>query len=147
MPVLRINSHDYRLIKKLMDAIPSLTTPTMVIKQAMIALGEKHRRAKLQLPPDDTYEYVPRDALESVIEVFRNGCEKPGRYPFNWRDRGPDYEKNKRAAMERHLKRHDDGELFDDESGMPALAHAAANLLIELDLVNAAAGDDDGGEM
>lgn len=77
---------------------------------------------------------LPARALLEVAKVMdfgnqdRNG-EKRG--PHGWRDRCGYLEQADKALS--HLLRFLDGEDTDDESGLPALAHAAARVLMLLE--------------
>lgn len=74
-------------------------------------------------------------ALRMVDSAMQEGDRKYGENA--WRDKPVIEEPRARvadhtAAVERHLKRHQAGELRDKDSGMPALAHVVARALIAL---------------
>ncbi len=77
------------------------------------------------------FDLVPPLAEEAVAEVMTYGAlkydEENWRYVANAKRR---YQ----AAARRHMNAHRRGELFDAESGKPHLAHAAASLMMVLEL-------------
>ena len=84
----------------------------------------KHDKEKLQ------FRLLPPVGVEEVIKVLMHGAEKYS--PDNWRlcresDRYWD-------AAQRHLWAHQRGEKLDTETGLPHVAHAAACLLILVEL-------------
>ncbi len=78
---------------------------------------------------DDKPRWVlmPWKQLEDVVRVLEYGASK---YPSadNWK-RVPDARNRYYNAAIRHLTAHWSGERYDTESGLPHLAHAAANVL------------------
>lgn len=72
---------------------------------------------------------VPGTALVLLAEAFRDGADKYG--PANWRIDPVSMSTYYSAAM-RHMAAYQDGEDI-DKSGVPHLAHAAANLCILMD--------------
>jgi len=74
--------------------------------------------------PDMTL--VPMALKEAVAKVMGFGCAKYGR--DNWKaGEGLDWHRPMAAAM-RHLDKHNEGMLIDEESGMPHIWHAATNI-------------------
>ncbi len=89
------------------------------------------------------YHLLPRPALEEVIRAFMHGA---GRYgAFNWRE-CTDPVRYLDAAARHVMRALDDPAvvIHDEESGLPVLAHAAASVLIALQLQME--GDGHGGE-
>lgn len=81
--------------------------------------------------PKPRYTLIPAKPLELVAQVFTLGAAKHG-------DRG--YEQRTDTAAEldaalRHIHAHLSCELLDPEFGTPHLAHAAARLLIALEIL------------
>ena len=76
------------------------------------------------------FTLVPMDALWAVAQVMSFGSAK-GYADEGWRGRSILYHAD--AAL-RHLGAHLRGEDIDQESGLPALAHAAARVMMMLDL-------------
>ena len=74
-------------------------------------------------------DILPWDALEVVARVFMFGAEKHER--DGWKDI-PNAVIVYRQAMGRHLSRIYQGEDVDDESGLYAEAHVAADALIAI---------------
>ena len=76
-------------------------------------------------------DLVPASSTRALAEVLTFGARKYK--PDNWRNCG-DLSRYK-AALERHFLAYKEGEILDQESGMPHLWHAMANIafLIELD--------------
>lgn len=72
---------------------------------------------------------APPWALAKVGEVFTMGAEKYGEH--NW-ERGMEWSRMI-ASLERHINAFKRGEDFDDESGLPHMAHAATNALMLLE--------------
>jgi len=72
------------------------------------------------------WELVPFDSMEKVVAIFTHGAKKYG--DRNW-ERGLSGDRLFAACM-RHLIARRNGELIDEESGEPHLAHAATNLLM-----------------
>ena len=72
--------------------------------------------------------------LEMVVRVLENGEKKYSRE--NWKtmtddNGGPPIEFYSNA-MQRHLKEHWEGKLFDKDSGLPVLAHAICDAFFVL---------------
>lgn len=76
-------------------------------------------------------DLLPFAALEDVARVLEHGAEKYA--PHAWRHVEGGHERYVRAAL-RHLHAHAGGEMFDPESGLPHLAHAACSILFALEL-------------
>jgi len=72
----------------------------------------------------ERYDLLPKEALDSMARVYAFGAEKYADH--NWR-KGYEWSKSYAAAM-RHLTAFWNGETFDEESGLPHLAHAAFHL-------------------
>lgn len=77
------------------------------------------------------YDLMPFAALDEVGRVLGYGAEKYG--PENWR-RVPDANARYIAAALRHISAYQQGKEFDEESGLPHLAHALTSLLFVLEL-------------
>lgn len=86
--------------------------------------GTKHDKEKVRV------DLLPVVALETIAAVFTHGAKKYGE--GNWQ-KGID-EKRLYAATLRHMFAHKKGELYDDESSILHLAHAACNLLMMIEL-------------
>lgn len=72
----------------------------------------------------ERYDLLPKEALDSMARVYAFGAEKYADH--NWRKR---YEWSKSfAAAMRHMWAFWNGETYDEESGLPHLAHAAFHL-------------------
>ena len=76
------------------------------------------------------FALVPMDALWAVAQVMSFGSTK-GYTDFGWQ--GKSILHHADAAL-RHMVAHLRGKDIDPESGQPALAHAAARVLMMLDL-------------
>jgi len=76
------------------------------------------------------FALLPMNALWEVARVLTFGPSK-GYSDFGWREKDICYHAD--AAL-RHLVAHLRGEVLDLESGLPALAHAAARVLMMLAL-------------
>ena len=72
------------------------------------------------------WDLLPYDQLEKVVNVLTMGAVKYA--DDNWKDVEP-YDKRYFAATMRHLTAWKKGELVDEESGQPHLAHAICCLL------------------
>lgn len=70
------------------------------------------------------HDLMPREALDAVAEVYAFGAEKYADH--NWR-KGYEWGKSY-AALQRHMLAFWAGETYDEESGLPHLAHAAFHL-------------------
>jgi len=77
------------------------------------------------------WSLLPLGAVEEVVKVMSFGAKKYTR--GGWKEL-PNAEDRYLAAMFRHIKAHRSGEEFDDESGLPHLAHAATCLVFLLEL-------------
>ena len=81
--------------------------------------GTKHDKGKNRL------ELIPTELIENVGKVMTHGAKKYGDY--NWKGFcKSDIDRLTGAAM-RHLEAYRKGEWFDEESGLPHIAHCAAN--------------------
>jgi len=76
------------------------------------------------------WDLLPMTEVEDIVEVFTFGAKKYG--DRNW-EKGIETDRLFAACM-RHLAIVRAGERIDDESGLPHLAHAAANLLMWMNL-------------
>ena len=75
-------------------------------------------------------ELLPFKAAEKVMEVFTFGAEKYG--DFNWR-KGLEFSRLWGAAQ-RHQMAFWQGQDLDEESGLPHIAHAIANLMMLMEM-------------
>ncbi len=89
--------------------------------------GVKHDAGKPRLSK------LPWDALRAVADVMAFGGQKYGW--DNWR--GVEAERYVDAAL-RHLAKHAEGELLDEESGLLHLAHGATSALFALAIITVA---------
>jgi len=83
-------------------------------------------------------DLIPSHALLSIGAVFAYGAKKYG--DFNWRV-GMSWLKLYGSTF-RHLCKWAAREELDDESGLPHLAHAAANILMLMDYQRHNIGED-----
>lgn len=83
--------------------------------------GEKGMKA-------ERHDLLPREGIEAIARVFGFGASKYADH--NWR-RGYEWSKSY-AAMQRHLYAFWGGETYDEESGLPHLAHAGFHVLVLL---------------
>ena len=74
-----------------------------------------------------------------LVQIMEMGAEKYG--DENWL-KGMNWSRSFSAAM-RHLEAHDSGQLIDDESGLPHLAHALTNILFLITYEQKGIGTDD----
>lgn len=74
------------------------------------------------------YGLLPRRGLDAIAEVFAFGATKYA--DNNWR-RGYEWDKSFDALL-RHAYAAQDGETYDEESGLPHLAHAGFHVLVLL---------------
>jgi hypothetical protein len=100
-------------------------------------LGGDPKRAASAAKP--RMSVMPAQALLRVAEALQTGAEKYGR--LDWRNHDTRASTYYDACF-RHLFAWWDGEDTDPESGLSHVAHAAASLLILMDLVQAGRGDD-----
>ncbi len=84
-------------------------------------------------------DLLPPEALISVAQVLTYGANKYAAH--NWR-KGMDHGRMV-AALLRHLAAHQMGTDYDEESGLPHLAHAACNALMLLTSWQTGIGADD----
>lgn len=85
------------------------------------------------------FDLIPVDALWYVARVFGKGAEKYAER--NW-ERGLKWGSSK-GALDRHLSLFWAGQDFDEESGLPHLAHAAWHALVLLSMFLRKDGEDD----
>lgn len=71
---------------------------------------------------------IPRKATAAIARVFGFGATKYADH--NWR-RGYEWDKSI-DALQRHIDAFVDGETYDDESGLPHLAHAGFHIMVLL---------------
>ena len=97
------------------------------INENEIKTGKKYDVGK----PD--WSLVPANELEDIVKVFTMGSQKYGRE--NWKNL-PDGMFRCYSAMMRHIRSYkkwtetgDSKDLYDEESGLHHLAHAATNIL------------------
>jgi hypothetical protein len=96
----------------------------------MVDVADPYFEAKHDYGKPD-WSLMPWDALGPVVDVLMFGAEKYG--PESWRD-VPDAPRRYWSAAQRHLIAHIQGEMSDEESGLPHLAHAACCVLFLLGL-------------
>lgn len=76
----------------------------------------------------ERFSLMPRVGLAAISRVFGFGASKYAAH--NWR-RGYEWSKSF-DALERHVQAAKDGETYDEESGLPHLAHAGFHVLVLL---------------
>lgn len=76
----------------------------------------------------ERFSLMPRLGLAAISRVFGFGASKYAAH--NWR-RGYEWSKSF-DALERHFQAAKDGETYDEESGLPHLAHAGFHILVLL---------------
>lgn len=87
-------------------------------------------------------EQLPAVSLEGVARVFGYGAVKYG--PYNWLEYQDEWQWGQLVGSTlRHLFAFMRREDVDQESGLPHLAHAAANILMLMQLIDRGAGKDD----
>ena len=77
------------------------------------------------------YDLIPPESLRLLATVLTYGAAKYS--ADNWMQ-VPDGNQRYYAAMQRHMEQWRLGEVFDDESGLPHLAHAATCVMFLLAL-------------
>ena len=75
------------------------------------------------------WDLLPFREIGQVVDILTFGASKYA--PDAWQEL-PDFENRYFAATMRHLAAYRQGEVFDRESGLSHLAHAACNLLFLL---------------
>ena len=78
------------------------------------------------------YDLVPPKAIKQLAEVLTFGAKKYK--PNNWRN-NTDLSRYEGALL-RHFEAYRMGEMLDEETGMPHLAHALTNLVFLLELTD-----------
>ena len=78
------------------------------------------------------YDLVPPKAIKQLAEVLTFGAKKYK--PNNWRN-NTDLSRYEGALL-RHFEAYRMGEILDEETGMPHLAHALTNLVFLLELTD-----------
>lgn len=73
----------------------------------------------------ERHDLMPRRALAAIARVFGFGAEKYEDH--NWR-KGYEWGKSL-ASLQRHIDSFVDGDTYDEESGLPHLAHAGFHIL------------------
>lgn len=68
--------------------------------------------------------------LRGMTRVMEDGMKKPGRGPDAWKDLGPNFDKERIKSLLRHTMNLLEGEMYDEESGLPNIDHIAANCMI-----------------
>jgi hypothetical protein len=76
-------------------------------------------------------ELLPLEAVSLIAEIMTYGADKYG--DNNWQSLPNGTQRYLGAAL-RHLAKYQDGEVYDRESGLPHMAHAACSLLFVLDI-------------
>lgn len=74
---------------------------------------------------DERHDLIPREGLEAIARVYAFGAEKYADH--NWR-KGYEWSKSY-AALMRHMVAFWSGETYDEESGLPHLAHAGFHIM------------------
>lgn len=76
------------------------------------------------------YDLLPFDAVDEVVAVLNYGINKYPKPEENWRVNSSREDiKRYEAALLRHMSLHMQGELMDEESGLPHMAQVATNAL------------------
>lgn len=97
------------------------SSESMSIKSTTeLKAGIKHDQGKLP------WDLLPFEEIEEVVKVLQHGAEKYG--PNNWQQLMNANDRYFAAAM-RHMVAYKKGEMTDEESGLPHLAHATCCLL------------------
>lgn len=78
------------------------------------------------------WSLMPHGALRPVVEVLTQGARKYERFDWEKTIQEPLGRARYYAAALRHLDAYHDGEVIDEESGLPHLAHAVCSLLFLL---------------
>lgn len=76
----------------------------------------------------ERHDLIPRKAMAAIARVFGFGASKYEDH--NWR-KGYEWGKSI-AALQRHIDSFVDGDTYDEESGLPHLAHAGFHILVLL---------------
>lgn len=92
--------------------------------KAPTADGVKHDKGKPE------FRLIPQQALEDVAKVMSYGAKKYA--PDNWRKVPNGHDRYLDAAL-RHINAHLRGDVSDDESGLPHLAHAVCSLMMAME--------------
>jgi len=77
---------------------------------------------------------VPVELLEAIVDVFQHGNDKYER--DNWQQNATAKPHEYISALYRHVAAYRKGQVIDDDSGLPHLAHAATNAMILMWLDN-----------
>ena len=86
--------------------------------------GQKHDNGKPE------FRLIPQVALEEVAKVMSYGAKKYA--PDNWRKVPTGHDRYMDAAL-RHINAHLRGDVGDEESGLPHLAHAVCSLMMAME--------------
>ena len=81
--------------------------------------GKKYDTGKLR------YDLLPPEVMEALASVLTYGAQKYG--DNNWQSL-TDFDKRYYSALMRHIEAWRKGEICDEESGLPHLHHALANV-------------------
>ena len=77
------------------------------------------------------WDLLPLDIIEEIVKVLTIGAQKYD--DDNWR-KVENGKKRYYAAMMRHIKDYQSGEMLDPETGLPHLAHAGCCLIFIMGL-------------
>jgi hypothetical protein len=104
-------------------------TQEVAASQTATSGGRKYDGGKVR------YELLPPFAIEDVAKVLTYGSVKYE--DDNWRI-VPDAVRRYKGALMRHVEEYRKGNVFDDETGLPHMAHAicCAMFILELDRIN-----------
>ena len=97
-------------------------------------------RAVLTAEDQADLDLLPIKSLQAVARAMASGVNKHGLQ--GWRSHPPSWRLNYDATL-RHLRKFWAGNDWDDESRELHLAHAAANILILIDMAQSSIGIDD----
>jgi len=79
---------------------------------------------KIDMAHKDRFDLIPYESIRLAAKVMARGADK---HPLNvWRTE-PIY--HQQAAMMRHFSEYMEGNYYDKETGLPALAHCLCRLL------------------
>lgn len=119
-------------LRKTKRGRPSKTATTPKVEKPKV---EKVTPEDVQIKPDEAirhndgkirYDLIPSCFLKEVAQVFTFGAMKYSEN--NWQGFNEKQQGEINASLLRHIHAYLDGEVNDAESGLPHLAHAAANL-------------------
>lgn len=75
------------------------------------------------------WDLLPLDIIEELVKILTHGSKKYA--DNNWKFVRP-FRNRYFAAMMRHIKAWQKGEVFDKESGLPTMAHVMCNVMFLL---------------